>query len=82
MAVYLGDLVDLWPSLSWLEITYTHQDWRLLHSPADLPSLGSLTRLRKLSLVTPYEDALTTEALLALTQLRLLSIRCAAEARS
>ena len=47
----------------------------MLHSPTDLPSLSSLTRLRKLSLVTPYEENLTTEALLTLTQLRLLSIR-------
>lgn len=25
VAMYVPDLVDLWPSLSWLEITYTHQ---------------------------------------------------------
>ena len=30
------------------------QDWRLLHSAEDLATLGRLTRLRKLSLVTPY----------------------------
>ncbi|GAX85594.1 hypothetical protein CEUSTIGMA_g13009.t1 [Chlamydomonas eustigma] len=73
-AVYAPDLAMLWPSLSWLEITYTHQDWRLLHSSLDLASLSHLTRLRKLSLVTPYEELLSVEGLLALTQLRLLSL--------
>ena len=50
------------------------QDWSLLHSPGDLASLGRLTRLRKLSLVTPYEEHLSVDGLLALTQLRLLSL--------
>jgi hypothetical protein len=46
----------------------------LLHSSSDLASLCRLTRLRKLSLVTPYEELLTVDGLLALTQLRLLSL--------
>ncbi len=73
-AVYAPDLALLWPSLSWLEITYTHDEWRLLHAPDDLAALGRLTRLRKLLLVTPYEEHLSTDGLLVLTQLRLLSI--------
>ena len=50
------------------------QDWRLLHSAEDLASLGRLTRLRKLSFVTPYEEHLSVDGLLALTQLRLHSV--------
>lgn len=29
-SVYVSDLVSLLPTLSWLEITYTHDDWQLL----------------------------------------------------
>ncbi len=72
--IYLSDLTSLWPSLSWLEISYQHEDWHLLHSSTDLLGLACLTRLRKLSLCTPFEECLTTDSLLALTQLRLLSI--------
>jgi len=28
--VYLSDVVRLWPKLSWLELTYMHDDWQLL----------------------------------------------------
>lgn len=29
MAAYVGDVVELWPDLSWLEVHYTHSDWRM-----------------------------------------------------
>jgi len=73
--VYLGEVCALWGhSLSWLEVSYTHMDWRLLSGPEDMASVAGLSRLRKLTLITPHEEGVSLEGLLALKQLRLLSL--------
>ncbi|KAF5836484.1 hypothetical protein DUNSADRAFT_5870 [Dunaliella salina] len=72
--MYLSDFVHLWPRLSWLEITYVHDDWRLLNHSSDLAALQQMTCLRKLSLITPYEPSLKIKELLQLSTLRLLSL--------
>eukprot|EP00798_Chlamydomonas_sp_ICE-L_P032176 gene32176-16714_t len=77
VSIHTSDIPRLWPNLSWLEITYVHlmQDWTLVHdSPDDLLAFTQLSRLRKLSLVTPYDQLTQIEDLLALTQVRLLCL--------
>ena len=45
------------------------EEWELFDEYGDgVSELCKLTRLRKLSLVTPYDQLLTVESLLALTQ--------------
>ena len=56
------------------QVSYTHDDYSLFGGPEDVQVLAKLGRLRKLSLVMPYESSVTLPALVTLTQLRLLSL--------